>query len=356
MYFPLRRYDVCNQKRNFQSIVALSLFAIGFYSYGFWTTSIQSLSAKTKMCMTLDHWISLFKIMSIFDMILTMFVPCVLIFALNALIICKLAKKKNLSIKQSRGVKPAKTTEFSCISETSFTNAAQGEGTGAGTADDKSRIAGTDSDSHDESPSERKRFIPAPSQQPATSTASSTGRKGNSRTLFRTPRSANHSASTATTGSTMRTRKNACLPNSTMKSLDYKSRVVRLLSNSSAGRKAQLGSKHRRQYSKTTRMLLMISATFLLLHGPTAILKLYYILSYVLRSSSAAIAATNGTGTGTAAEASHSSMAILETNTWEELVERITSYIYYLHYSLNFFLYVFNLKKFRFVFFKCLKR
>lgn len=87
--------------------------------------------------------------------------------------------------------------------------------------------------------------------------------------------------------------------------------------------------KRIQRYSRTTRMLLIVSTTFLFLHMPIAVCKAWYFVKSILKKN-------------------HSKNDLsFETSKSEELLERLSCYIYYLNFSLNFFLYALNGPKFR---------
>lgn len=85
-----------------------------------------------------------------------------------------------------------------------------------------------------------------------------------------------------------------------------------------------------RSYSRTTRMLIIISITYILLNSLMAYSKLKHL--FVTESSSSLRSLNN------------------------ELLERVSCYLYYLNFSINFFLYVLNKSTFRDILFDVFKR
>nr|QVK45665.1 G protein-coupled receptor [Proales similis] len=85
--------------------------------------------------------------------------------------------------------------------------------------------------------------------------------------------------------------------------------------------------KRRKKYSRTTKMLLLISTTFLFLNFPTALVKLFYFVDAVKIQ------------TKLVNETHHEK---IEIGHREELFERIACFTFYLNHSINFFLYSFN--------------
>lgn len=98
-------------------------------------------------------------------------------------------------------------------------------------------------------------------------------------------------------------------------------------------------AKRLQKYSRTTRMLLIVSTTFLLLHMPIAGCKAWYFVK------SSFIKTHSGTD-----------LRSFEISSSEEVLERLSCYIYYLNFSLNFFLYALNGPKFRVAIRKLFKR
>ena len=108
-----------------------------------------------------------------------------------------------------------------------------------------------------------------------------------------------------------------------------------------------------KRYSKTTTVLFTISTTFLILNCPTAIVKLWYII----KNSRYEIALENFIKNSNMTQENflklNKSMTNLTlsndfiTSPFEELAERVSCYLYYLNFSLNFFLYNLNGSKFR---------
>ena len=115
-----------------------------------------------------------------------------------------------------------------------------------------------------------------------------------------------------------------------------------------------------RRYSEATKTLMLISFVFLLLHCPLAVNKCWYFIN-----SDFIMVTVNETKS---INENQSKFTIIQTNNntknenqkfelreYEEIFERITCYIFYLNFSLNFFLYTFNKSKFRCIIIKQLK-
>ena len=116
-------------------------------------------------------------------------------------------------------------------------------------------------------------------------------------------------------------------------------------------------------------MLILVSIAFLLLHSPIAMLKLYY---YLKSATSGNISITEETTTenytaNLTNATSNSTLSYLfstvenqmdsiEIGISEELLERLTCYVYYFQFSINFFLYSLSGPKFRKILFKFLNK
>ena len=85
----------------------------------------------------------------------------------------------------------------------------------------------------------------------------------------------------------------------------------------------------KKTYSKTTKVLFTISTTYLILHFPIALCKIWYFFKNNQQDDDM------------------TSDVALEANPIEEIIERVTCYLYYLNFSLNFFLYSLNGSQFR---------
>lgn len=125
-------------------------------------------------------------------------------------------------------------------------------------------------------------------------------------------------------------------------------------------RKGQI--RRKKKYSKTTKVLLTISTTFLILHCPIAICKIWYFIkssSDPIQETSTNKSIFNSTtyynadyqlynnNNSSFIKMTDDSDNAMEANPIEEIIERITCYLYYLNFSLNFFLYTLNGSKFR---------
>lgn len=88
--------------------------------------------------------------------------------------------------------------------------------------------------------------------------------------------------------------------------------------------RSSISDSRKQKYSTSTKMLLVISNAFLLMNIPMALNKAYYFCKNYFSNSQS-----------------------IETSGSEEILERVSCYIYYLNFSLNFFLYSIYGEKFR---------
>jgi hypothetical protein len=115
-----------------------------------------------------------------------------------------------------------------------------------------------------------------------------------------------------------------------------------------------------RRYSEATKTLMLISFVFLLLHCPLAVNKCWYFINsdFIMANNNATESINENQQTFTIKQTSKNTTnenQKFELREYEEIFERITCYIFYLNFSLNFFLYTFNKSKFRCIIIKQLK-
>lgn len=100
-------------------------------------------------------------------------------------------------------------------------------------------------------------------------------------------------------------------------------------------------------FNKTTRMLVLISTVFLIVHSPIC----YSKISYCFKESQELIRTYNNMSSGerlnVTSQFNNFSLTLFEKIFSEELIERLSCNFYYLSFSLNFFLYTYNKTKFK---------
>jgi len=119
----------------------------------------------------------------------------------------------------------------------------------------------------------------------------------------------------------------------------------------------KIRSRNIRRCNEVTKTLMLISFVFLLLHFPLALNKCWYFINSDFRmetNSETELINENQSkykqnGTKTINQNRNQNFELRE---YEEIFERITCYIFYLNFSINFFLYTFNKSKFRHIIIK----
>ena len=311
VFFPLRRSFICSKKINTSCILLLVTFAIAFNSYGFWTSGLGVVEQDDMVvCTTIDKWIHLLKIMALIDTFLTMFLPFLLILSVNMLIIVKLTRnsRNSLSSKMIINVSSAPNDNKPLV--TNHSNSAVSA----------SNLLSVPTKLNNSNRNNRHALSSSKMPDDLISVDSASINVVDSR-----------KDSDQDMGRKVSTVSSSFLPNE----------VSRNRLGQSIKSAAYSLDTRKKQYSRTTRMLLIISTVFLILHGPTAFLKLWYIYTNYIRRSVDNMSPDNN---------NNNNNRLMETDPVEELLERLTCYIYYLHYSLNFFLYVLNIKNFRSIF------
>lgn len=242
----MKRLVMKNRKAHKWSICVLSAFALLFYSFTFFTTSIWEVSKSKYRCAVLEEWFNVVSLMSFVDSLITMIVPFFIILLVNILIVCKLFQIKR-SIKTSGNYK------------------------------------------------------------------------------FR-----NENTNLMSSSFEMQTIEKS------RQSIISECRTFDFSINSQQNRN--------KAYSKTTKTLLVLSVTFLVLNAQQAFIKIIYFFKY------SAISASSTEIRNDATNKTNSSILNVkkERSQSEEIQERLACYFYYLQFSLNFFLYAFNSSKFRY--------
>ena len=116
-------------------------------------------------------------------------------------------------------------------------------------------------------------------------------------------------------------------------------------------------NKRHTSYSRTTRMLFILSFSFLTLQAPIVYSKFAYLIKNVnemkfLFKDSTQREDENSFDLENNTKKSNKNNISVNVSDYEEIIERITCYIYYLNYSLNFLFYALNglkLKKVKFL-------
>lgn len=303
IYFPFSKYSSTHKTIKKLSILLLFVFSFGLYSFSLHTTGLEELTSRFKRCVTLQQWFQLVEKFTLFDILLTIIIPLLVIFVFNILISFKLMTNR------------IPDTHF--LDESIALLVKQG---------DLSRI--------------------------------------NSKAKM---------ASNSTPGGLNEIEKVAPVMTAAKQSLVRSSSMM----NGHISVNNKIKSKRRKAYSKTTRMLLVISTIFLVLNLPMAVSKFRYFVQNILIFSAEpgfiefsaddlnfnftalmlddyADMSGNSTYTLDYADLFNNSHGIFLTINREptakladEIIERIACYLYYLNFSINFILYTLNGPKFK---------
>lgn len=295
----MKKYQFCNKDRNKLSVFVLILFSLAFYSFTLFTSGLEPVSSKAFGCVALERWFNLVKLMAFIDTFITMFFPFVIIFLSNISIVWKLMKFKT----------PFTYFKASFKSKTPRNNLASLE------------------ENRDSIKSHNLKHRPLRSR----STLSASKRPNYPIRTHSVRGQVNYKQVSLTRGSST-------------ENVGRKISIVNFLSKSAE-------TKRLKKYSRTTRMLLIVSTTFLILHSPIAFCKIWYFIKSFTGEN--LTSSTNNSFSSTHSysiydlNATNKSSTEFNTSSSEEILERISCYIYYLNFSLNFFLYALNGPKFR---------
>lgn len=300
VFFPFKRYEYFSHRRNKCIISGLLILSLVLYSFSLVTSGLESDHDKSiYSCVTKKDWFELVKLMAFIDTIFTMIIPFLIISISNLMIVYKLI---------------AMSKCFGC---------------GA----NKNQI--TSNLIKNENSLLKSQFY---LKKPGLKSELNSGLDSsfylrssifkNSRTISIDLISHQKKNSTISTNDI----KKSVITNSILLNMNVMgSRSALMKANTiSSMLRQSTEMKRARTYSKTTRMLLIVSTTFLILNFPIAFSKIrYYFNDY----NHLLIDLVEN-------ETSNSSASLkneLETNLNEQIIERITCYIYYLNFSLNFF-------------------
>ena len=98
VFHPLRRHQLCTRKRAILVMTALTLFALGFYSFSLWKTGIRKVRNGGEVCASSVEYHAFLKVIMGVDTIITVIIPLVSIVCMNTGIgikICRYANSKS---------------------------------------------------------------------------------------------------------------------------------------------------------------------------------------------------------------------------------------------------------------------
>lgn len=337
--FPLKKYDICNQTRNKLSVLVLFLFSMTFYSFSLVISGTETYGSRS-MCSVSEKWVSLAKIMSITDVFLTIFVPFGIILFTNISIYCKLMKKyrfdatpngntSNILVRPNEDFSTDAMYHSSRLDErVKYDHLEVRHSVNAILIYDQSRRKTVSFPKNERIMRKVKKI----NSYPELSSASE-----NNKYQIEKPGKKN----------------------------TQNFRIFKKFSVFTSILRRSVELKRAKMYSKTTRMLIIISITFLFLNSLMAFSKIRAVLLSLNSSSS-----LDQMQSSTIVQMNENYTTILnstqmynttkeessERNLNDELIERISCYFYYLNFSLNFFLYVINGSQFREILLKFTKK
>ena len=292
------------------------LFSVSaaLYTFSLFTTGLETVH-ETSDCSTFPKWYDLVQHMALLDIIITIIAPMLIIFVVNVLISLKLMNKSSNS---NRRQSPP-STSVRCR-EAEMVNI-------------KLQVGLRLSAAYDE---------------PLNMTLSDNSKKKKNK-------SPNISLSVES-----RPLSDANEINQ-LKTLRVASREISRCSYDALSICEKSKIKRMKAYSKTTRMLLIISTIFFFLNVPMAFSKLRYLVTNLiavappishLESANALNSYQNATlNTSTVSASGFDSFTQLD-----QIIERLACYLYYLNYSINFVLYTCSGERFKETMVKFLKR
>lgn len=312
--FPLKKYDICNQSRNKLSVGFLLIFSLFFYSYTYFSSHVEN-----RMCTVKFAWLHVVKLMSLIDVFVTIFIPFIIILFTNISIYCKLMKKLNLghAINRSRKNDELSTdASYVCMK-----------------VDDKSKME------HSDAIASINTILLSGRRKTVSSTRERVmGPNLDIRKQVSYPEL-----------SSFNELKNEYCETNIKVPIHKKPNFIlfRKITAFTSLLRQSAELKRAKMYSKTTRMLIIISITFILLNTPMAFSRIHSVIISSLESFSGEDIFNNSTNSSVQME----DYAHLN----YQLIERFSGYFYYLNFSVNFFLYVINGSQFREILFKFTK-
>jgi len=306
--YPLKKYLITGKRKHQKAILYITLFSLVLYSFSLKTSGLES-NANEISCVTLVYWFKFANVFAFIDGFLTMFLPLCIIFISNVTICMKLLKSTPKSSKQAQTSQSSATKHKLKVSFRKIPTKVEITGVTSENISVGSMII---------KPTKRKNLMLSPNQN--------SFREG-SLNIIESQKSYSINLETPQP------------IHSTRRSLLRKSDEI----------------KRKTKYHKTTRLLFIVSVSFFLLNTPMYLCKLYYYLRqfnhYSVEASDNEYVTLNNTHFERFNLSHNASTQILfdelDANTLEEIMERITCFLYYLNFSLNFFLYSFCAKDFR---------
>jgi hypothetical protein len=310
VYFPLKLITICSRLKTKLAITFLFIFSLSFYSFAYFTTDIDFIEKMNHTtCITSNDWFHFASIMALVDIIIVTLLPFIIITIINIMIAYKIKKQSNLNFISISPIKYKKDSRFSILFINNQRNKNKKE----------SKVCILD---HCSTIS-RKHDIPKKTLNKK--------QKDSIKIIKKKKEKRQPSLLVSNSSRKYKTEISLCHINNTN------------LANKSIGRNTV------RVNNNTNRTLFLISIVFLILHFPLAVNKSWYFFdgNYNLIEKENIELTSNYSeyfGNDTLMEETDLKQK-LTLNEYEEIFERISCYLFYLNFSLNFFLYTSNKSK-----------
>lgn len=306
---------------------------MSLYSFSIVTSGLE-VHKNSYYCVTKEKWFSLVKLMAFGDTIITMIIPFFLILLSNVLIIVKLFRFSNPFKSNSS----SDTEECSIqLSEIKISRMVNSYVSNIKQQSSKQSFKMNESsDSNDSDDSALFELIKKRNRYRSFDTIN-LSRKNSDDTINKRLLSKRNTISVINFRENTECRK---VKKTVKYNLVEDDQDDRSLTNSNRYKKQSIIThilrksvqlKRFKTYSKTTRMLLTVSSVFLLLNCPIAFSKIRYYYKDAISTD----------------DFDFNSNFNIETSLNEEIIERLTCYIYYINFSFNFVIYSLNGAKFR---------
>jgi hypothetical protein len=312
IYFPLKCRQLCTTTIKKSFCIGTILASLLIYSFNLVTTELKIHEASTR-CAPHKEWIVLVEFITVVDVTFTMIVPFFIIFIINILIAFKLTNLKS-STKLNINRQSSENKSFQSFKNNSIKRTITNSG---------------------------RNLLYVPTVTTSSLKLSNNLLKSNQSrkdlTIKFTKSSTNDLNEILKMSTEMSLSMNMSLPNTIV----YK--------------------KRDKLYSKSTNVVLSISTTFLVLHCPIAICKLYSFLKYkktnflenekTIYNNTSNVDVLQKFLKNSSNSNSYRNMTVYTNEPGDvmldHLIERISNNIYYLSFLINFFLYSLNGSKFR---------
>ncbi len=323
VYFPLKLITICSRLKTKLAITCLFIFSLSFYSFAYFTSDIDFIEKMNHTtCITSTEWFHFASIMALVDIIIVTLLPFIIITIINILIAYKIKKQSNLNFISISPIKYRKDPRFSILFINNQRNKNKKE----------SKVCildhcSTTSQKHDiyiqNKPINKKQKDSIKIIKKRKEKRKSSLQVSNSSRKYKNEISLSH------------------INNINLANKSIRRNIVRVNNN-------------------PNRTLFVISIVFLILHFPLAVNKSWYFIDgnyNLIEKENIELTISNYSeyfGNDTFLE-ERDLKEKLTLNEYEEIFERISCYLFYLNFSLNFFLYTSNKSK-RKIFFNTLRK